>query len=223
MMRTKIAVRVISISLALIVSPAFLPTLANGSITTELVVDFGNVVKDSSKTITLKVTNKTDEPLRLFMTINNDTIRTFLLTGPAVMTVEGRETVDVGVTYEALSLGRCEGTLCIWYEPITTSGTTTSGTTSSGPSGKVMVTLIGNGVEEDEHIVIDGCDTGVDDQDYNDSSISALIEGCANGARNHGAYVSCVAKLTNELKKAGVISGQEKGAIQSCAAQANIP
>ena len=35
---------------------------------------------------------------------------------------------------------------------------------------------------------------------------------------NHGAFVSCVADLTNSLKKAGALSGQQKGAIQSCAA-----
>jgi hypothetical protein len=32
-----------------------------------------------------------------------------------------------------------------------------------------------------------------------------------------------VAHLTNDLKKDGFISGREKGAIQSCAAQADIP
>jgi hypothetical protein len=29
--------------------------------------------------------------------------------------------------------------------------------------------------------------------------------------------------VTNDLKKAGTITGQQKGAIQSCAAQADIP
>ncbi len=32
-----------------------------------------------------------------------------------------------------------------------------------------------------------------------------------------------VSQLTNDAKKAGVITGREKGAIQSCAAGANIP
>jgi len=215
------ALRVISICLAVIVSAFFLPGLANGLVSTDKdtengpVVDFGDVVKDSSKTMILKITNQTDESLKLMMTLSYDASCTFLLTGSAVMTVEGRETVDVGVTYEAQSLGPCEGTLYVMY-----SGTTTSGT--------VIVTLMGNGVEEVEPdnqngtIVIHGCDTGVLDRDYNGSSISALIKGCANGARNHGAYASRVARLTNRLKKAGAISGEEKGAIQSCAAQADL-
>ena len=65
-------------------------------------------------------------------------------------------------------------------------------------------------------ISIDGCKTEVNDQLYNSKFISELIGQCAVNAKNHGNFVSCVAKLTNELKKAGVISGKEKGAIQSC-------
>ncbi|MFB0532339.1 MAG: hypothetical protein ACETVU_01570, partial [Desulfatiglandales bacterium] len=193
MVTRKMAVRVISICLAVMVSAAFLPTLANGFVSTDKdtengpVVDFGDVVKDSSRTITLKITNKTDESLKLLMTLSYDATCTFLLTGPAVMTVEGRETVDVGVTYEARSPGACEGNLYVIYTGTTTSDTTTSGTTTSG---KVIVTLMGNGVEEVEPstIVIHGCDTGVPDRDYKGVLISALITRCANGARHHGAY-----------------------------------
>jgi len=35
--------------------------------------------------------------------------------------------------------------------------------------------------------------------------------------------VSGASHLLNDLKKAGMISGNEKGAIQSCAAQSDIP
>ena len=72
-------------------------------------------------------------------------------------------------------------------------------------------------------IIIDGCNTGVGDGEYNDKLVSEWITECGENAKNHGKFVSCVAGLTNELKKAGVITGEEKGAIQSCAAQANIP
>jgi len=74
-----------------------------------------------------------------------------------------------------------------------------------------------------QRIIIDGCDTGVEDQVLNGLSISEKIVRCGEGARNHGKFVSCVAHLTNDLKKAGIINGKEKGAIQSCAAQADIP
>ena len=51
--------------------------------------------------------------------------------------------------------------------------------------------------------------------------ISDQIADCAVGAGNHGGFVSCVAHLTNDLKKSGVISGSDKGAIQSCAGHAS--
>lgn len=73
-------------------------------------------------------------------------------------------------------------------------------------------------------VIIDGCDSGVTNLFPEEGcTISDKITECAQGAKNHGKFVSCVAKLTNALKKAGIITGQQKGAIQSCAAQADIP
>jgi hypothetical protein len=53
-------------------------------------------------------------------------------------------------------------------------------------------------------------------------SLTQLLDECEVAATNHGRYVSCVAHLTNRLKKAGDISGKEKGKIQSCAARSDI-
>lgn len=50
-------------------------------------------------------------------------------------------------------------------------------------------------------------------------TISDLVAICGKDARNHGAFVSCVAGLGNELVGAGVITGAQKGAIQSAAAR----
>jgi len=92
----------------------------------------------------------------------------------------------------------------------------------------------GDGIPDDEDdcsnsdlsptVVIDGCDSGVENDLFgNGCTIADQVHECAMNAGNHGQFVSCVAHLTNDLKKAGVITGQEKGAIQSCAAQANLP
>ena len=70
-------------------------------------------------------------------------------------------------------------------------------------------------------ITIKGCATGVQNIVFpNGSTMSDLIAQCAVGAKNHGAFVSCVANLTNNWKAQGLISGKEKVAIQSCAAKA---
>jgi len=71
-------------------------------------------------------------------------------------------------------------------------------------------------------VVIDGEDTGVPNTLLaNGCTISDQVSHIEAGARNHGAFVSGVAHMTNDLVGAGVISGKQKGAIQSAAAHSN--
>jgi CSLREA domain-containing protein len=76
-------------------------------------------------------------------------------------------------------------------------------------------------------VVIDGCDSGVENSlsvlDQVGCTISDLIAEIAESSSNHGQFVSGVSHLTNELKKDGIIIESEKGVIQHCADQANIP
>jgi hypothetical protein len=68
-------------------------------------------------------------------------------------------------------------------------------------------------------VIVGDCDSGVDNDVFADGcTVADQVNACAVGARNHGAFVSCVAHVTNALKKQGIITGAEKGAIQSCAA-----
>ena len=70
----------------------------------------------------------------------------------------------------------------------------------------------------DATVVIDGCDSGVTNQVLaNGATFNDLIAEAAASAKNHGAFVSQVAKLTNDWKKDGLISGKDKGKIMSCA------
>lgn len=73
-------------------------------------------------------------------------------------------------------------------------------------------------------VIIDVCDSGVENILFEDGcttsdEIAQLIE----NANNHGQFTSSVTHLSNELAQDGIIANQEKGAIQSCAAQANLP
>lgn len=77
-------------------------------------------------------------------------------------------------------------------------------------------------------VVVLGVDTGIDDRvDGSGCTITDLINGiafeCADGAKNHGKFVSCVAKALNGLKKAGLISEAEKEIYQSIIAQSDLP
>lgn len=78
------------------------------------------------------------------------------------------------------------------------------------------------GSSRDATVIIDGCNSGVPNTTFSTGCrISDQVNDCAVGAKNHGAFVSCVANLTNTLKANGTISGSQKGAIQSCAAHAS--
>jgi len=69
-------------------------------------------------------------------------------------------------------------------------------------------------------VVIGGQDTFVFNELFEDGcTITDLIVGLASSAGNHGAFVSGVAHLTNDLKSRGVITNKEKAAIQKTAAQ----
>lgn len=53
--------------------------------------------------------------------------------------------------------------------------------------------------------------------------ITSLLSGCAESARNHGAFMRCLSETLNDLKQEGLLTGKEKGEIQSCAGQAVLP
>jgi len=73
-------------------------------------------------------------------------------------------------------------------------------------------------------VVIDGCDSGVPNTLLgNGCSFSDLIADLVAGATNPGGFTSAVAHLMNDLKQAGIITGQQEGTIQSCAGGAAIP
>jgi len=100
--------------------------------------------------------------------------------------------------------------------------------------GNPIVDTDGDGYPDDEDgcpesdlsntVVIDGCDSGVANLLLaSGCTISDLIADCAAASDNHGQFVSCVSQLTNDLKREGLISGREKGALQRCAARADVP
>jgi hypothetical protein len=73
-------------------------------------------------------------------------------------------------------------------------------------------------------VSVGGCDSGVTNFFFTDGcTLSDKIQALGAGSSNHGQFVSAVAQMTNELKKAGHITGAQKSALQSCAAGASIP
>ena len=73
-------------------------------------------------------------------------------------------------------------------------------------------------------VVIAGTNTGVANTLLsNGCTIADLIGNAAEGAKNHGQFVSAVAHLTNALRESGVITNDQKAILQRTAAHANVP
>jgi hypothetical protein len=58
--------------------------------------------------------------------------------------------------------------------------------------------------------------------DENGCSIQDRVNACAEGARNHGQYVSCISHLANDLRKAGTISKNQSKELTKGAAKSKI-
>lgn len=73
-------------------------------------------------------------------------------------------------------------------------------------------------------VVIDSCNSGVPNTiSANGCSIADQLQQCASTAGGHGQFVSCVSGLTHGLNQLDVITGQQAGAINRCAASSDLP
>jgi hypothetical protein len=73
-------------------------------------------------------------------------------------------------------------------------------------------------------VFVGTCNTMVPNHLFaNGCTMADRIADVAAQARNHGAFVSGVAHLTNGWKRQRIITGAQKGAIQSCAGKAKLP
>jgi hypothetical protein len=75
----------------------------------------------------------------------------------------------------------------------------------------------------EDFVTIQGCGSSAANLLYGDGcTLSDLVDLCAVNPKNHGKFVSCVAKVAKRAKKAGVISGREGGSLKNCAARSDI-
>lgn len=81
-----------------------------------------------------------------------------------------------------------------------------------------------HGSDLDDTVVIDGCDTGVENDLFGTGcTLSDLIGECAEVANHHGSFVRCVTLLTRELRRDGLLLSWERRAILRCARKADLP
>ena len=91
----------------------------------------------------------------------------------------------------------------------------------------------GDGIQDDKDrqpysdlsptVMVESCDSGVTNTLFEDGcTIADLLVFCADDAKNHGSFNSCVAGVTRDLKKAGEIRDSDAGMLQTCAAHSGI-
>jgi hypothetical protein len=168
----------------------------------------------SSSTIPLRITNTGSSTLILYFQYENNSCN--FSWPPQELVIQPGDTVEVEISWapaEGSEGTTCSDTLTViyardLYETVLVTGKAVD---ASGPARNPP-----------GMILIGERDTGVVDRPYEGKLISELIRECEADQTNRGRFVSCVSSLTDELKEAGVISGKEKGALQSSAAKAKL-
>lgn len=225
MVKKRMAMRMLTIFVALIVCGMFFPDLARGADLSSdqgLEVKFPEVVVGEQETMSVGITNETDHDLKIWLALNKDAgcpEEYFTYTGPimypdvAGIQYKPGETLTVEVTFSPSEVGVCTAFLQI----------TPMGTDDDG----VTIYFTAEGVEKTsetfEEIVIGGFPTGVfDKMDADGRSIKEMIGECEDTACNRGHLVRCVSWITRELRWEGSITYQEKCDLRKAAVRAEI-
>jgi len=219
-MNPKISAKITSIFVVMIVSAMLFPGLTQGSVGTEpsILMDFGGVSVNSQLAEDLAITNYESIPVTLTFTLVLGGSCGFSYIDPG-SAIEPYDTMVLPVTFSPVTETECTGMLVVKWKYYDEEGQPIEW-------GSAKVTLSGTGTEAptvDPWVLIDGQDTGVENKFYVDRYISQYIDECAAIAKNHGHFVSCVADLADGMNEDGIISGKEKGMLQSAAAKSKLP
>ena len=214
MVKKRMAMRMVTIFVALIVCGMFFPALARGLSVPRLEEPVGEVVVGESRVTSVGITNDGNHEFKIWLALNTEATcaGNFTYTGPAMYPDSDPEsrfgpgdTLTVTVTYTPSDVGEeCEAWLQI--TPLT------------GEPG-VEIHFTAEGIEKPPEpsgeIVIGTFKTGVLDREDEDGEyISNLIRECQEMARCSGHEVRCISRLTTHLRWNGIISFEEKKAIK---------
>ena len=224
MVKKRMAMRMVTIFVALIICGMFFPDLARGedlNVDQGLNVPFGDVVVGEQKTISLGITNQRESALTLYPTFKMDfncdfthtELRTTVLE-PVALKPDAIFKVDV--TFSPSAEGSCNAWLQISY--------------MGSEFTTVEVSFTANGKEEEEpseaFIEIRGFNTGVTDReaklDENNSTLAEMIGECEATAYNCGQLRRCVKRLTRQLMREETIDYQEMRALHKAAIRAEM-
>ena len=219
------AMRMVTIFVALIVCGMFFPGLARGEdlrVDQGLDVDFEEVVIGEEKTIPLQITNQSEYTLTLIPTFNKDADCDFTCykivndepTQLRVTYLEPGEVLNLEVTFIPSAEGLCTAWLDIMY--------------TGSPGGAVRIDFTAHGKEESTQtflpIALGGFPTSVMDRpieidEHTTSTLQEMIDECEEKFERRGQLMRCVAWMTGELCRAGDITRKEKRELRRFAAK----
>jgi hypothetical protein len=227
MVKKRMAMKMVTIFVALIVCGMFFPGLARGEdlnvdtelregVNTQLDLDIGNVVLGEDQITTVGITNQSSETTyTLILALNKAAACTteFTYTGPNVESgFEPGETLNVQVTFTPTALGPCTAWLSIMY--------------IGSLGGEVKINFTGNGVEKasETFIEIGGFPTSVTNRliaidKHTTSSLQEMMDECVAKSDRRGGIVRRVAWTTGELWRAGDIKKEEMWELRRVAAK----
>lgn len=223
-MGSRMVVRILSISVALIFFGVFFPSLTNGAVNPTK-VDFGEVEVGSQASQLLSISNGNNGAVDVmfFLSYHNENAdcgfslafggevftfnaeNNYVVSLPAQIPANG--SINVEVIFAPTDPGTCSATLFV----------------SAG--GVASAILTGTGLEAPQvtNIIIDGQDTGVLDFEYDNKLFSVRLDEIAAEARNHGQYVRWVVFWTRRAYRDDKLDKGQMKVIMKAAAHANIP
>jgi hypothetical protein len=218
MVKKRMAMRMVTIFVALIVCGMFFPDLARGADLGSdqgLDVSFGDVLIGEEETIPLTITNESETTFTLILLLNMDAACEFTYTGPNVVSgFAPGNTLDVQVAFKPSGVGTCNAVLQVQY---------------FGSGGVVEINFTGSGIEEVSEpfgpVIIGNSTTGVENRtidEQTNSTLQDVIDDCNNNKdefKNHGGWVRCIRSKTRDLMEEGYITRWERGKLVSAAAR----
>jgi hypothetical protein len=213
-MSSKMVVRILSISMALLLFGMVVPSLSNATVATKAEVRLDPVLINSSPSSTTFGIQNEDEQAAITLYFNlsgtcgfsYDTSLQGKILGP-------KEMVSMAIEHTPSDLGVCSDTLTVFYYA------------EDYVLHELDVILTAEVVDKlgPSTVIIDGHDTGVENRLNDDKPISEHLAICSENAKNHGQYVRCVAFKTRKMRRKDVLNKDERRAIMKAAAHANIP
>ncbi|MGD9039699.1 MAG: hypothetical protein PVH82_08700 [Desulfobacteraceae bacterium] len=218
-MYSKMVLRILTISVALIISALLVPSTVRAELAAETTLNFEKAVLNEPNEMPLMLANNNSDAeitLYLLPSGDNGTCSVDVLVPEATptpnpqLTIPAEETVDIIVIYQTSTTELCSGEILIYWF-------------GGGGSGWHTITVDGIGEEANHNIFIGSLDTGILDREWQDRYISEWIEECAADARNHRDFVKKIFRLTKKMKRDDAITWKEMRIIRRYARRANIP